>query len=208
MNSAIETTSRPVAPAADAMRRPLRRQAGVTLTETLLVLALAAALGAVAYRSYSSAREESRLSDMTTGTIAMIGKIGQFYSASADYSGLTPEILHKAGILPSQFRTVADSNNVIELRDPFGNAVAINGTGGSYAFAFQNLTSAACSSLATALTSIAHRIAAGASVTVSDGTLNAGANGKFYKDESTSGDLSGLVDGCSQDGALLAFEVR
>ncbi|TCT10727.1 hypothetical protein EDC22_105227 [Tepidamorphus gemmatus] len=205
-NIAVPTLTGAITVAAGQGR--LRRQAGVTLTETLLVLALAAALGAVAYRSYSSAREEARLSDMTTGAIALIGKIGQFYSAAADYSGLTPEILHKAGIVPPQFRTVTDSNGTVELRDPFGNTVDINGTGGSYALAFRRLTQAACSSLATALTSIAHRIAAGASVTAANGVIDTGANGRIYKDETTSADLAGLVDGCSQDSALLAVEVR
>lgn len=185
----------------------LRRQAGVTLTETLLVLALAALLAGVAYQVYGNARDEARLSDMTMATLSLVSKIEQLYGTSSDFEGLDAELLAKSGQLPPQFRVV-ETQDETELRDLFGNTFTITGTSGSYAFQFSKLNRDTCSSLATSVAAVAHRLAVGSTVRAEDGVIDLGSTGHLFKDSNSDRSMSNLVEGCSQDSPSLAAEIR
>jgi len=184
-----------------------RRQRGVTLTETLLVLAVAAILAAAAYRAYSVANTDSRNNDLSNATLALIGKIKQIWGTDGDYSGLdgnkAGEALFNSGILPSQFRREG-TGNATKIRDINGNEVTFHGVEGAFTIGFTNLSKEACTLLASSLASTANSIHVGAAraTTNSSSGLIQVTGGKEYKGpniSSSSGlDSSALTDsaGC------------
>lgn len=196
------------------------RQRGVTLTETLLVLALASVLAAAAYRAYASASNDAKLSDLSNGTVSLIGKVKQVWGSAGNYENLTPTTLNRSGILPSQFKFApgggAGGND--QVWDTFGNEVLVNGTRGSFALAFGFLSKENCSSLAPTLASIAYRINVGEGATASNGKIS---GGKPYKGPEVSAanrndlgnaddlDTDALVAACSNAGnRVIALEIR
>lgn len=195
-------------------------QRGVTLTETLLVLALASVLAAAAYRAYASASNDAKLSDMSNGTLSLIGKIKQVWGSAGNYENLTPTTLNRSGILPSQFKFApgGGSGGNDQVWDTFGNEVLISGTRGSFALVFGYLSKDNCSSLAPTLASIAYRINVGEGATASNGKIS---GGKLYKGPEVSTannadlgnnndlDTDALVTACSGSGnRVIALEIR
>jgi prepilin-type N-terminal cleavage/methylation domain-containing protein len=191
-------TGRPLA-------RPMPRQRGVTLTETLLVLGLAALLAAVAYRAFGTARADARLQDLSSGTIALVNKVSLVFGGSADYSALTPENLVKAGALPSQFRHEVLNGQTV-LRDLFGNEFVVNGAQGSWSFHFTNLTREACTTLAPQLAALAYAIRAGTEAEAANGVV--GNRGVEVKAAGGTVNTANLLTGCSEDNRKLAVEIR
>jgi len=179
-------------------------QRGITLTEALLVLALAALLASVAYVTYGSARKDVRVADITNGTISMVAKISQVYGNSSDYTSLTAQLLNQAGLVPSQF-LVIDQSGTAEMHDAFGNPFLLSGTLGSYAFAFENLDSESCAKLAPALVSVAHQINTGNDVIINNGRID---GGHIYKSPEGEVNVANLAIGCNAAPTRLAVEVR
>ncbi|WP_027015215.1 type 4 pilus major pilin [Comamonas composti] len=190
-------------------------QRGVTLTETLLVLALAAVMAAGAYRAYASASNDAKTSELGNGTVALIGKIKQVWGTDGNYVSLKPETLDRAGILPAQFRTNRDgSNPATEIRDTFGNTISVYGQSGSFTLGFENLSRDTCSTLATTLASLAFRIHVGAGARNSDGSI-APSGGRAYKGPTVTAisglDTEALVMACDDAtpaNRLIVAEVR
>ena len=187
-------------------RRPRPSRRGLTLTESLLVLGLAALLASVAYVTYGAARKDTRLSELTNGTLTLVGKIGQVYGSSSDYTSLTPQLLAQSKLVPASFRVV-DLNGRPELRDLFGNPVTLTGTLGSYALTFDNLDTESCMKLAPPLAAVAHRIHAGSAAEI-NATAGVVTGGQIYKDPHGAVDVARLAQGCSVAPARLALEIR
>lgn len=191
-----------------------KRQRGVTLTETLLVLALAAVLAAAAYRAYATASNDTKTSELGNGTMALIGKVKQVWGADGNYTTLTPETLDRSGVLPAQFRSNRNgSTPASEIRDVFGNAMSIHGEAGSFTVGFDNLSRDTCSTLATTLASMAYRIQVGSGARAANGAIANG--GKAYKGPtvtSASGlDTGALVEACDDvtpANRLIVAEIR
>jgi len=184
--------------------RPVQRlQRGITLIEVLLVLAIAAAMAAAAYRAFAVARSDALLSDLQAGSIQMAGRVKQVFGAAGTYQDLTPTLLEQAGAVPSQFRFDGES-----LNDPFGNPVKLSGGRASFAFSYENLSRDHCLSLAPALNSIAYRITVGSDAD----TLEGQATGRHeYRNARAELDTPSLIRECSQDRGTqrrLAVEIR
>jgi len=188
-------------------------QRGVTLTETLLVLALAATLAAAAYRAYSTASSDAKTSELGNGTVALIGKIKQVWGATGDYSTLTPANLEQSGILPTQFRTNRSGTTLAtEVRDTFGNEITITGGAGAFTLGFNQLSADTCTTLAATLASQAFRIQAGSGATAADGAASGGADYKGPDVTATSGlDVAALAQACGDANTanrILVAEIR
>ena len=184
-----------------ALNRQLQR--GITLTETLLVLAVAAALAVAAYAAYSVARNDGTLSDLSSGTVTMVEKIRQVWSLSGDYSSVTAVNLSKAGVLPKPFKFDGDN-----IQDPFGNNLVINGATTSFAFSFRNLSSENCSKLAPTLASFGYQITVGGDAQASQGRAS-GAS--LYKSSAGEINTGALINACGADSASqrnIAVEIR
>lgn len=190
-------------------------QRGVTLTETLLVLALAAALAAAAYRAYGTASNDAKTSELSNGAITMIGKIKQVWGASGDYTTLAPATLEQSGILPVQFRTNRSGSTLAtEIRDTFGNVVSITGTQGSFTLGFERLSPDTCTTLAPVLASQAYRIRAGSGAAAANGVAS---GGQVYKDPTATSmpqsglDVAALTAACGDSDVanrILVAEIR
>jgi len=178
-------------------------QRGITLTETLLVLAVAAALAVAAYAAYSVARNDSRLSELASGTVTMVEMIKQVWSLSGDYSEVTAENISKAGILPKPYKF--DGN---DIQDPFGNTVTINGSTTSFAFAFRNLSNENCSKLAPTLASFAYQITVGTDARATQGRVTGNLP---YKNSAGEIATHHLITACGNSNASqrnIAVEIR
>jgi len=178
-------------------------QRGITLTETLLVLAVAAALAVAAYAAYSVARNDGTLSALSSGTVTLVEKIRQVWSLSGNYDSVDAATVNKAGILPKPFKYDGGS-----IQDPFGNSMVINGATTSFAFSFRNLSKENCSKLAPSLASFAFQITVGGDAQASQG--RAVGNG-LYKARSGEIDTGALINACGADSAAarnIAVEIR
>jgi len=189
------------------------QQRGVTLTETLLVLALAATLAAAAYRAYSTASNDAKTSELGNGTITLIGKIKQVWGAAGDYASLDPANLERSGILPTQFRTNRNGSTLAsEVRDTFGNEITITGGVGAFTLGFNNLSSDTCTTLAATLASQAFRIQAGSGATAATGAATGGKQYKGPDVTTQSGlDVAALTEACGDSEAvnrILVAEIR
>jgi len=156
--------------------RAAHAQRGVTLTETLLVLGVAAILAAAAYRAYSMASNDARTSELSNSTVALVTKVKNVWGTDGDYSALNTspaEKLENSGVLPPQFR-----KNGTKINDIFGNEVTVTGGSASFTVGFTNLSRDTCSTLASSLSGVAYAINVG-NATATNGAL--GAGGKPYK---------------------------
>jgi len=176
-----------------APNRAAHAQRGVTLTETLLVLGVAALLAAAAYRAYSMASSDARTSELSNSTVALVNKVKNVFGTDGNYTTLNTtfaEKLENSGVLPPQFR-----RNNAEIRDIFGNPVTVTGGNGSFTVGFTNLERDTCSTLASSLASVAYAINVG-DATAANGAL--GSGGEKYKDPATGLDSGALAsaNGC------------
>jgi len=159
-------------------------QRGVTLTETLLVLAVAAILAAAAYRAYAVANADARSNDLNNAAISLIGKVKQVWGTDSDYSGIdgnkAADALFNSGVLPAAFRREGTGTSA-RIKDPFGYDVTFHGVPGAFSIGFTNLTKDACSTLAGALVGVAHTIYVGrATASAQSGSISI-SGGKEYK---------------------------
>jgi type II secretory pathway pseudopilin PulG len=82
------------------MKLNFRRQAGATLIEIMMVVALMAVItiGALVY--FNSANESSKVQDATASLTALSSVIRNQFSTQGDYSGLTADVAMKFGNVP------------------------------------------------------------------------------------------------------------
>lgn len=101
------------------MLRQRFRQAGMTLTESLLVLGIGAMAAAIAYGGYKMATASVTVASQTNGTIMLIGGIKRTFSTATDYSGVTVTNAINAKVVPSNFRI----NGTTEIYNGWGGLV-------------------------------------------------------------------------------------
>lgn len=95
------------------------RQAGMTLTESLLVLGIGAMAAAIAYGGYKMATSTVAVSSQTNGTIMLIGGIKRIFSTATDYSSVTVANVINAKIVPSNFRI----NGTTDIFNDWGGTI-------------------------------------------------------------------------------------
>lgn len=82
----------------------LKQQAGMTLTESLLVLSVGALVAVLAYGGYKMATSDVKVQSQTKGVVQLVGKIKQVFSSAADYSGVTLANVINAKVVPADFK--------------------------------------------------------------------------------------------------------
>lgn len=179
----------------------MHRQAGMTLTESLLVLGIAAAVAVTAYAGYKMATSDVSASDLSNGNVAMVSKIKQVWGVAGDYSTVTAEGLIKAGVLPKSFKFNSTDSSIT---DNYGNAVTVSGAANKFAVLLGGpYDKDVCTKVASGLTGIAYSVYVGSDATISAGAASGTNNYKV----GAAIDQSKLLAGCAAD-AKIAYEVR
>lgn len=104
--------------------KTFKSQAGMTLTESLLVLGVGALVAVLAYGGYKMATSDVKVQSQVNGTVQLIGKIKQLYSSAANYNGLTTAVVVNSKIVPSDFKTVNTSGSEA-INNAWGGTVAV-----------------------------------------------------------------------------------
>lgn len=86
----------------------LKQQAGMTLTESLLVLSVGALVAVLAYGGYKMATSDVKVQSQAKGTVQLVGKIKQVFGTSASYGATAGASMYttvkNAKILPADFK--------------------------------------------------------------------------------------------------------
>lgn len=99
-----------------ATRRPggKCRQAGFTLIELMIAVAVVAILASIAYPSYTRYVERARVTDGQAAVMEIAAQMERCYTVTADYSGCRASLGYDDGAVPSEDGhynvTVAASN--------------------------------------------------------------------------------------------------
>lgn len=107
----------------------LKKQAGMTLTESLLVLAVGALVAVLAYGGYKMAVGNVNQAASVDSAARLMSAIKKSFGASGNYTtNVTTANLAKSGIVPAEFITDATAGTV---KAPWGTTsmVTILGTG-------------------------------------------------------------------------------
>lgn len=86
------------------MKYSLKKQSGMTLTESLLVLAVGALIAVLAYGAYRMATSDVKVQSQVQGITQLVGKIKQVFASAADFSGVTNTSVTNAKIVPADFK--------------------------------------------------------------------------------------------------------
>lgn len=96
-----------------------KQQAGMTLTESLLVLSVGALVAVLAYGGYRMATSDVQVQSQTKGVVQLVGKIKQTFGTAADYSGVTLANVINARIVPADFKV----NGVTSIDTAWGGTI-------------------------------------------------------------------------------------
>lgn len=107
------------------------KQAGLSLIESLLVLAVIALVLIGAYQGYKAATGDVKSGDNIKAATQLAGATSRLYSQSGNFSGVSNTQLIGANLIPSGFRVDAATNTIL------------NGWGGAVTVAPGNATGAA-----------------------------------------------------------------
>ena len=182
----------------------ITRQAGMTLTESLLVLAVGAAVAVVAYSGYRVANSDVMASTVSQDTVGMIGKIKQIWGGN--YTTVTPTGLNNAGVITGSFKWDATASAVL---DAMGNTVTFDGAQSKFAFLLGPFSKEDCAKIAPGLSSIAYSINIGDAAALTGGNVGTVTGGAAYKTATTITPAN-LLTGCGGTNVAtkIAVEVR
>lgn len=112
----------------------LKQQAGMTLTESLLVLAVGALVAVLAYGGYKMAVGGVNEQAAVDSSARMLSAIKKAFGSSGNYTtDVTTLNLAKSGIVPAEFKTDITGTGTITPPWGAGSTVTIAGTGTSAA---------------------------------------------------------------------------
>lgn len=97
-----------------------KKQTGLTLVESLLVLAVAALVAVLAYGGYKMANQGVKSQSGVESTVRLLTSIKKTFGSSGDYTGITGDLVKSSGVVPSDFDTSGTN-----FKAPFGSAVTI-----------------------------------------------------------------------------------
>lgn len=110
------------------MKLNFQRQAGATLIEIIMVVALISiiTIGALVY--YNTAQQGSKVSEAVAGVTALSAVIRNQFSTQGSYTGITSPVVAKFGGVPESLIVKASDTSAPTLRHPWNSsatAVAI-----------------------------------------------------------------------------------
>lgn len=103
------------------MKLNFKRQAGATLIEIIMVVALIAiiTIGALVY--YNSAQDGSRVSEAVAGVTALSAVVRNQFSTQGNYNGVSETVVMRFGGVPESL-IVRNGANAVNLKHPWNNA--------------------------------------------------------------------------------------
>ena len=104
------------------MKLNFQRQAGATLIEIIMVVALISiiTIGALVY--YNTAQQGSKVSEAVAGVTALSAVIRNQFSTQGSYTGITSEVVAKFGGVPESLTVKTGTNPT--LRHPWNAATS------------------------------------------------------------------------------------
>jgi len=183
-----------------ATKRRFNKQQGLTLGESLLVLGVSALIAVSAYGAFRFANSDVAANDMGRGAVTLASQIKRTLGAAGSYSSVTATSIKDAGLVPSGWK-----HDGTDLRDNYGNVVAINGATSSFALAFQDMSAADCAKVISQFEGVAYKLNVGTAAGAAAGVISGGS---VYK--AADGTLTGatIASGCAEAGRKIAMEVR
>lgn len=104
----------------------LKQQRGLTLTESLLVLAVAALVAVLAYGGYKMANANVKSMSSVNSTVRLLTAIKKTFGSNSDYTGITHTLVAQSGIVPTDF---ASNSATGVITAPYGATVTIAADG-------------------------------------------------------------------------------
>lgn len=122
----------------------LKRQAGMTLTESLLVLSVGALVAVLAYGGYKMATSDVKTQSQSKATVQLVGKIKQVFGSAANYGTAGASLyttVKNAKIAPADFK-----DNGTAFVNAWGGTVvpAVGSNNAQFTITFQGVPSEGC----------------------------------------------------------------
>jgi type II secretory pathway pseudopilin PulG len=127
------------------MQLHFQRQAGATLVEIIMVVALISIITVGALNYFNSASESSRVQEGVSNLTSISSVIRNQFATQGDYDGLTEEMLSRSSNLPSTLKSTTANH----LRHPWGSqatavTIAPSTGNGSFVLTYVGIPSGAC----------------------------------------------------------------
>lgn len=127
------------------MQLHFQRQAGATLVEIIMVVALISIITVGALNYFNSASESSRVQEGVSNLTSISSVIRNQFATQGDYNGLTEEMLSRSSNLPSTLKSTTPNH----LRHPWGSGaddvdISPSTGNGSFEITYEGIPSGAC----------------------------------------------------------------
>lgn len=133
------------------MKLNFKRQAGATLMELMMSVAIIAGISIAAMAFYNSTSNANKVQEAVSGLTAMTSVIRNQYSTQGNYEGISADIVMKFGNVPETL-LVRNGTTPLNLKHPWnsaGNAVNIapaqdQSANDSFSITFAKIPSGSC----------------------------------------------------------------
>ena len=126
-----------------------KREKGLSLIESAMVLALAATVTAGVMFYYQSAADSNKTQSAISEVMSATSAVNGLYIGRSDYTGLDASVLLNSSAIPDNYK----DKNGSKIRNPFGGELQVKAKASGNAFGYHvtltNLPKSACVSLAT-----------------------------------------------------------
>lgn len=173
-----------------------RKQKGLTLGESLLVLGVAALIAVGAYSAYKFANSDVAANDLGRGAVTLASQIKRI-NGSTGYTAVNST--NVKDLVPGGWKW--DGTDVI---DNYGNPVSVSGGAASFALVFSNLSPQDCQKVVSQFEGISYKLHIGGA-SAAAGVVS---GGEVYKQPNGTLNPAALSAGCGATGAVIAMEVR
>lgn len=139
------------------MKLNFRRQAGATLIEIMMVVALMAVITIGALTYFNSANESSKVQEATASLTALTSVIRNQFATQGSYEGLTADVAAKFGNVPESM--LVRSGPTLRFKNPWNQAAGavtivadtegVNTPNDSFVVTFTGIPAATCTDLMT-----------------------------------------------------------
>lgn len=181
-------------------RMNLRRQAGISLTESILAMAVAAVAAVVAYAGYRTLTADVDVSDMNASMVELVGKTRQVFGSGGSFTNVTTQNLINAKVVPARFRT----DDTPAIYDVFGNVVDVSGGAQTFSLLLNGVGDQ-CAFIATGIANLAHAMRIGASAEIATGGISGGVE---VKPVGGNLDTAAMATNCAVADTLIAIQFR
>jgi type II secretory pathway pseudopilin PulG len=182
----------------------IKKQAGLTMVESLLVLGVAAAVAVIGYAGYRASTGDVNTSAVGQDTVGMVAGIKRVWGASGNYTTVNGAGVNNAGLVIGTFKWDTATTSVI---DGLGNPVAFDGATSKFAILLGPYSKEDCLKVVPALTSLAYDINVGAAAALTGGNVGTVTGGSAYKAGPVI-NQDNLSAGCENGAAKIAIEIR